>query len=159
LSELGELLTLSINPGCINTINVADSDVKLGSAGMKKDLEVPNQSYKCSNRLCGRSFEAPLKTIDLSQPNREPYDSCPCCLHEISEETNYSSQTLDEASEGRENQSANAIVDPVPATATGCMHHLGYLSERSAKESIPEECIVCTQILNCMLKTVKNVDS
>jgi len=35
-----------------------------------------------------------------------------------------------------------------------CIHHLGYLSERSKKEKIPEECMVCENIVQCMLKNV-----
>jgi len=36
----------------------------------------------------------------------------------------------------------------------GCVHYLGYLSERSKKEKIPEECIMCENIVQCMLKKV-----
>jgi hypothetical protein len=123
----------------------------------KKELDASGQDYRCSNPLCGRTFEAPLKTTDLSQPNREPYESCPCCLREITEETALS-ESLDEHCQTTESQPAN-IEEPKPNTVTGCTHHLGYLCERSAKETMPEECITCTQILNCMLKTVKNTET
>jgi len=45
-------------------------------------------------------------------------------------------------------------VAPQPAKTT-CTHHFGYLSERSSKERIPEECMACAEIVNCMLKAVK----
>jgi len=35
-----------------------------------------------------------------------------------------------------------------------CAHHFGYLSQRSKKEKIPEECMVCENIVQCMLKNV-----
>jgi hypothetical protein len=38
--------------------------------------------------------------------------------------------------------------------AQSCTHHLGYLSERSSKEKIPEECMMCENIVQCMLKNV-----
>jgi hypothetical protein len=38
--------------------------------------------------------------------------------------------------------------------AEGCSHFMGYLSQRSAKEKIPEECMVCENIVQCMLKKV-----
>ena len=44
---------------------------------------------------------------------------------------------------------------PQPAK-TQCSHHFGYLSERSSKEKIPEECMACGEIVNCMLKAVKS---
>jgi hypothetical protein len=36
----------------------------------------------------------------------------------------------------------------------GCPRHLGYLSKRSPKEKIPEVCMMCEQIVECMLKAV-----
>jgi hypothetical protein len=36
----------------------------------------------------------------------------------------------------------------------GCIYHLGYLSKRSKKEKIPEECMICENIVQCMLKNV-----
>jgi hypothetical protein len=42
-----------------------------------------------------------------------------------------------------------------PSTPTkGCPHFLGYLSKRSSKEKMPEECIMCANVVNCMLKDV-----
>jgi hypothetical protein len=37
-----------------------------------------------------------------------------------------------------------------------CAHHLGFLSERSSKEEISEECMVCEKIVRCMLKSVRD---
>jgi len=36
----------------------------------------------------------------------------------------------------------------------GCVHHFRYLSERSKKQKIPEECMICENIVQCMLKNV-----
>jgi hypothetical protein len=36
-----------------------------------------------------------------------------------------------------------------------CHHHPGYLSERSSKEKIPDECMVCKDIVECMLKKMR----
>jgi hypothetical protein len=46
--------------------------------------------------------------------------------------------------------------EPAPADTKklGCTHHFGYLSKRPTKEKIPEECIVCESIVQCMLKNV-----
>jgi hypothetical protein len=41
-----------------------------------------------------------------------------------------------------------------PPKVQGCPHHFGYLSERSKKEKIPEECMLCENIVQCMLKNV-----
>jgi hypothetical protein len=36
-----------------------------------------------------------------------------------------------------------------------CQFHLGYLSEREQKQQIPEDCIVCKDIVDCMLKKMR----
>jgi hypothetical protein len=42
-----------------------------------------------------------------------------------------------------------------PAAPTPkCSRQLGYLSKRSPKEKIPEECMMCSSIVQCMLKNV-----
>jgi hypothetical protein len=35
-----------------------------------------------------------------------------------------------------------------------CAHQFGYLSKRSSKEKIPEECMMCENIVQCMLMNV-----
>ena len=36
---------------------------------------------------------------------------------------------------------------------SGCKKHLGYLHDRKKKSSkIPEECIVCLEVLNCLIQ-------
>jgi hypothetical protein len=42
-----------------------------------------------------------------------------------------------------------------PEAPSECPHHLGYLSERSSKEQIPDECMMCKDIVACMLKKMK----
>jgi hypothetical protein len=38
---------------------------------------------------------------------------------------------------------------------TGCQYHPGYLSERSSKQQIPDDCLVCKDIVECMLKKMR----
>jgi hypothetical protein len=38
---------------------------------------------------------------------------------------------------------------------SSCLHHLGYLSEKSSNEQIPDECMMCKEIVTCMLKKMK----
>ena len=33
-----------------------------------------------------------------------------------------------------------------------CQYHLGYLGEREQKQQIPDDCLVCKEIVECMLK-------
>ena len=38
---------------------------------------------------------------------------------------------------------------------TGCRYHLGYLSEREQNQQIPDDCIVCKNIVECMLRKMR----
>jgi hypothetical protein len=42
-----------------------------------------------------------------------------------------------------------------PEAPSECTHYLGYLSEKSSKEQIPDECMMCKDIVTCMLKKMK----
>jgi hypothetical protein len=117
-----------------------------------------NQNYTCRNPSCSRPFATPLKAINLSLDNPEPYLACPHCLIEVTTQENPPTAetkpttetlktTIDKAGEEKTNQQP---------TKPQCNHHFGYLSERSSKEKIPEECMTCTEIVDCMLKAMKN---
>jgi hypothetical protein len=43
----------------------------------------------------------------------------------------------------------------VGETPSGCAHYLGYLSEKGSSDKIPDECMLCTDIVTCMLKKMK----
>jgi len=125
----------------------------------QKEKAVDIQSYRCSNPSCGKSFSKPLKALNLSLENPEPYLACPHCLMEITAQEDSSTAdtklgldagTLKTAKDGFEEEAA-----PQPTKAL-CTHHFGFLSERSSKEKIPEECMACAEIVNCMLKAVKS---
>ena len=36
-----------------------------------------------------------------------------------------------------------------------CKYHLGYLSERGQKDKIPDDCLLCKNIVDCMLKRMR----
>jgi len=38
------------------------------------------------------------------------------------------------------------------AGSSQCKNHFGYLSQQSVKGQIPDECMVCKDVIQCMLK-------
>ena len=93
--------------------------------------------------------------MNLQQDSEGPYDACPYCLTEITldEEIPVSCDELKET-EAEENESIEERVE-IPEKPSECSYHLGYLSERSSKETIPDECMMCKDIVECMLKKMK----
>jgi hypothetical protein len=115
--------------------------------GDKKD-------FICPNKSCSKVFTAPIKTLNLQDNPSEPYYACPFCLtridgaHGAKYEVSIEKPPVPKLVEEKPKHSEG---DEKPAS---CAYHLGYLSERSQKE-IPEGCLVCRDIVSCMLKKMR----
>jgi hypothetical protein len=94
----------------------------------------------------------------LGSKNAQVFDACPYCLTEIvigatSLVTEDEQKPEIKTIEIQEPDKPMMKEKPVQSTATPhCSHQLGYLSKRSPKEKIPEECMMCNSIVQCMLK-------
>jgi hypothetical protein len=104
----------------------------------------------CPNPSCARVFAIPLKTLNL-QDSTGPYPACPFCLTRIVPETS-KPQIQDESRPSKEKKDKNGKEKP-----QACHYHLGYLSERKDKEQIPEDCIVCRFLVDCMLQKMRTI--
>jgi len=111
--------------------------------------------FTCQNASCKKSFNAPLKTLNLQRSSTEIYSSCPFCLTEIKipekpVEIQLESLKSETNQIGHKEKSDKNNDNP-----TKCHFHPGYLSERTSKENIPDECLVCKDILECMLRKMR----
>jgi hypothetical protein len=118
--------------------------------------------------------------LNLQQDPEGPYDACPYCLTEIpveEEQTfNVEPETLEPEvfepdtveSEMLEPEETSVEAEPeveeavsveekaeVGEAPSGCAHYLGYLSEKASSDKIPDECMMCQDIVTCMLKKMK----
>jgi len=118
--------------------------------------------FTCPNASCGKVFSKPLRALNLQQDPEGPFDACPYCLTEINLD-NTSTVTHDELEtfEPEETEPEVEKTEPaekhveIPEVPSECLHHVGFLSERSSKEQIPDECMMCKDIIKCMLKKMK----
>ncbi len=131
----------------------------------KRETSFEDHNISCPNPKCGRAFSATLRTEDLSFDPPHLYDACPYCLTEISTESNpsikeeqpSSTESLEEAKGLEEVEEVTEHEEPKQPQSTqpsGCVRGIGFLSTRSSKEPIPDECMVCANIVQCMLKKV-----
>lgn len=97
--------------------------------------------FKCDNASCSRVFEKPLKTFDAKLGHESAYDACPFCLSRVTRKEEKSAEVKVAAPIEAE-RSENAF----------CQFHLGYLYERKAKDSVPDACLICKDIVTCMLQ-------
>jgi hypothetical protein len=113
------------------------------------------RDYTCPNSSCGKIFERPLKVVNLQRSQQASYDACPSCLTEIPAE-----QPLHQASDLTEKnvsgiEQREEGKSESPQKPGSCQFHMGYLSERTSKEELPENCILCIEIVQCMLMKIK----
>jgi hypothetical protein len=101
----------------------------------------------------------------MQRENKTPFYACPHCLTEISlkEDLPISldepEPEIVELAEPEIKADDKGVVEEAfeePVESSGCPHHIGYLSERSSKGQIPDECIMCKDIVACMLKRMKD---
>jgi hypothetical protein len=106
------------------------------------------ETITCPNDACGKIFDKPLKTVNLQKSSKEPYNACPYCLTEITFTDN---NALD--------SSENAAIEIAPLEEkpsqnqpenTSCTHYFGFMREKEHKLQMPEECLVCSQLMACM---------
>jgi len=114
-----------------------------------------SSTFTCPNTSCAKVFTKPLRALNLQQDSEGPYDACPYCLTEIPPD-NGLMVTCDEPKETEaEEKEYTEEQAEIPEKPSECGYHLGYLSERSPKEKIPDECMMCKDIVECMLKKMK----
>jgi hypothetical protein len=151
------LNSLDIYFDFIKTINRYPIITATGGLAISQIEEKTKKSstFNCPNASCGRVFTMPLRALNLQQDPEEPYNACPYCLTEInidvvSPPTRFES----EKTEVEEQKHVKEQVE-LPEKPSECVYHLGYLSERSSKKQIPDDCMMCKDIVTCMLKKMK----
>lgn len=116
----------------------------------------------CGYERCGKSFAAPVRLTDLShKPRSETYYACPYCFSKTEETSSDESAELKlvqsedyEIAAGPLNKGigAGALKEAEKDTpAVSCPHHVGYLKTRSKSEAVPDSCLTCPKILQCMV--------
>jgi hypothetical protein len=103
---------------------------------------------------CRKVFAKPLNTINFRQQPSEPYAACPYCLTKITE-TKITSSYKPEKTHTEIISTKEKTENKNQEKPSACQYHLGYLSERERNPEIPEICIVCKDIVECMLRRMR----
>lgn len=104
----------------------------------------------CPNKACGKVFAKPLTTLNLQQSSKESYNACPYCLTEITVKENESENPPEKS--GTKATFLNETPNRNQENANNCKYHFGFVSEREKSQQIPEECMLCAEIMECMRK-------
>ena len=98
---------------------------------------------KCDE--CGEEFHTPLIAKITSQGLVQTYYACPRCLTKVpesrpqkSEEPSVSLKEMIKSPEKHEEK-------------VSCEHFFGYLGKRPKDTAIPEDCLTCEKMIECMI--------
>jgi DNA-directed RNA polymerase subunit RPC12/RpoP len=107
----------------------------------------PSETHESSRcNTCGEEFETPLFAVVSSGYLLEEYYACPRCLSKVG---NVERNKTVEAEEEEEKFQEREVEDKIEETVA-CAHHLGYLKRRPKNTPIPEECLTCPKMIDCM---------
>jgi len=135
----------------------------------------------CPNPKCHKEIEEPILLNNLSKTPAEQYYACPRCLIKLDMDAENEEDVMEESASGsamhpslekvldaistnqkeREDEEEAPKVKPPKGegkgpegeeSPKGCPHHFGYLAHRPKDASIPQECLTCQKIVDCMLK-------
>jgi DNA-directed RNA polymerase subunit RPC12/RpoP len=102
---------------------------------------------RCST--CGEEYETPLLAMVSSGFIVEEYYACPKCLSKVGSLEQPKNLEVDETV-NEEEEALEMKIEDMGKDRVTCAHHLGYLKRRPKDTPIPEECLTCSKMIDCM---------
>jgi len=102
-------------------------------------------SLHCPYVQCRKKFEKPIVLTDSTKIVRETYYACPHCFHRLDVIVDREKGSVVEIKmAGTYHQ-----VEVAPAE---CKHYFGFLKNLSDDALIPDECAICSKIMQCFVR-------
>lgn len=111
---------------------------------MSKKLE----TITCPNPECHKKIRELIVVSDVSTSPVEWYYACPFCFFKM----DVISAQLPKEEERKEESLVESPGEEEKAPS-GCPHHFGYLGSRAKDAPIPQECLTCQKVLDCVTKS------
>lgn len=122
----------------------------LSSLKMGEDnhFAVEHDDFRCDE--CHNEFHKPLLATVSSHGNVQTYYACPRCLSKV-----------DEVEHGRNAESREVSLSLESLKKVGaakheadvkCQHFVGFLKKRVKDAPIPDECLTCEKMIECMVR-------
>jgi DNA-directed RNA polymerase subunit RPC12/RpoP len=110
----------------------------------KSDSE-NHSDFRCGE--CGEEFSKPLLARMSSQGLVQTYYACPRCLTKVPEARSSKSERSEAEILSVHMKKSPAKLEP----EANCHHFFGYLRKRAKDSSIPEDCLTCERMIECMV--------
>jgi len=101
------------------------------------------EPFTCSE--CGENFTKPLLANVSSQGLVQSYYACPRCLTEVHVNDQAEVNSAEPSLAGEQLKAEHEKTED-----ESCQHFFGYLRKRSRETAIPEACLTCRKMIECM---------
>jgi DNA-directed RNA polymerase subunit RPC12/RpoP len=109
------------------------------------------ESFTCD--ACGEEFDQPLFAAVSSNTTHDEYYACPRCLSKIECRERKKNVEADETKETEQldqtQDTQNKPQEVKTEESTNCKYQFGYLNKSQKNTPIPEECLICTKMIEC----------
>jgi hypothetical protein len=104
-------------------------------------------SFRCNE--CRGTFQKPILVTLSSRGYVQTYNACPRCLSKVTVFKQQKSRETEETSAPIDNPMKKSVAKE--ENNAGCQHFLGYLKGRPKDKSVPDECLTCNKMIECMI--------
>ena len=127
---------------------------------MEKTLQIHAHQYEPTYETtkaitcdeCKSQFETPIIATLTCQTGTQKYYACPHCLAQVREVHQVQTQRQERSAMRLREMHMNSVQTVASkAKQTGCAHGIGYLRTRPKNTPIPDECLTCNNMVDCML--------
>ena len=94
----------------------------------------------CPNPKCKSESIQPIIIHDVSTKHKKNYYGCSKCFFEVKKIS----------SQFQKRESKTNSIKREEKTSSSCLNYYGYLSSPLKDTTIPQECLVCPKLLECM---------
>jgi predicted RNA-binding Zn-ribbon protein involved in translation (DUF1610 family) len=101
--------------------------------------------FRCGE--CGEEFHKPLLARMSNQGLVQTYYACPRCLTRVPESRHRTSEKTEGSPISLKDLRASAKLEE----NASCQHFFGYLGKRPKDTAIPEDCLTCDKMIECMI--------
>lgn len=121
------------------------------STKFESNNSVLSETIRCAT--CNKEFTTPLFAVISSGYLIEEYYACPRCLSKVTKIEASKTIEVEETEDEKQEETLQKLeieIEKKCEDTFGCSQHLGYLKQRPKNTPIPEECLTCTKMIECM---------
>jgi len=115
----------------------------------EEDYPLREQQIDLTCGGCGRTVQKPILATVSSSNHVQTYYACPRCMTKVS---NLRIQKSEEDKATKIPIEDYRKLAAKPESNVKCNHFLGYLKKRPKDSSIPDECLTCSKMIECLIR-------